>query len=142
MVGTNDSNERRAKYRFEMEREIRYKVTGDGIKATAGVGKTLNLGSGGVAFSVEHPVRPGSFVELSISWPVLLDNSWPMRLIGFGRVLRSNGLTAVCSIDKYEFRTAARSNVLTMSVGRSDTMFERWADGARKDTVKESRAGA
>jgi hypothetical protein len=141
MVAIKDSNERRAKYRFEMNRELRYRVTGDGVKAAAGVGKTLNICSAGVAFTVEQPMREGAFVELSINWPVLLDDSCPMRLIVFGRVLRASGLTAVCSIDKYEFRTSARTNVTTISVGRSDSMLERWADGVRKETVRESRAG-
>ena len=68
----NRTNERRSKYRFEMERELRYKVTRDGVQVAAGTGRTANLGSGGVAFSTEHDLPSGSFVELSISWPVML----------------------------------------------------------------------
>jgi hypothetical protein len=72
----------------------------------AGAGYTIDMGSGGVAFSAEHELRPGTFVELSISWPALLDQTCPMRLIVFGRVLRGAGRTAACTLDKYEFRTA------------------------------------
>ena len=131
------SSERRSKYRFEIQREIRYKVTSDGAPPAAGIGRTLNIGSGGVAFAAEHALKPGSFVELSIHWPVLLDDSCPMRLIVFGRVLRAQNRTAVCSIDKYEFRTAART-FQAVAGGRSDSMLQRWADGMRKETLRES----
>lgn len=131
------STERRSKYRFDMQRELRYKVTGDGAPPVAGNGATVNMGSGGVAFAAEHTLRPGSFVELSIHWPVLLDDSCPMRLIVFGRVLRAQGRTAACSIDKYEFRTSART-LHAVAGGRSDGMLQRWADGVRKEGLKES----
>src|SRR5258706_15045516 len=98
MAPTKKSTERRTKYRFEMQRELRYNLTGDGIPSVAGTGRTINLCSAGVAFEAEHEMPPRGFVELSISWPVLLDDSCPMRLIVFGRVLRAAGQSAVCSI--------------------------------------------
>jgi hypothetical protein len=42
--------ERRAKKRFVMEREIRYRVLEQGKIVAVGSGKTLNLSSNGVAF--------------------------------------------------------------------------------------------
>jgi hypothetical protein len=141
MAPVKKSTERRSKYRFEMQRELRYKLTGDGIAPAAGTGRTINLCSAGVAFEAEHQMPPGAFVELSISWPVLLDDSCPMRLIVFGRVLRAHGQTAVCSIDKYEFRTSGRAFQVT-SISRTDSMLQRWANGMRKELLKESLAGA
>ena len=91
MAPIKKSTERRSKYRFQMQRELRYKLTGDGIPSVAGAGRTINMCSAGVAFEAEHEMPPGAFVELSISWPVLLDDSCPMRLIVFGRVLRAAG---------------------------------------------------
>ncbi|MGA2269536.1 MAG: hypothetical protein ABSH44_13790 [Bryobacteraceae bacterium] len=117
---------------------MRYKLVEGRTVVAAGAGYTINMGSGGVAFSAEplagprpggHPaagaaaplngreqrsepvtgepeLRPGTFIELSISWPALLDQTCPMRLIVFGRVLRGAGRTAACTLDKYEFRTA------------------------------------
>src|SRR5215471_10964346 len=99
------TTERRTKRRFTMQREIRYKMAEDGVVVSSGNGRTVNIGSGGVTFVVDDEVPRGAFVELSISWPVLLDESCPMRLIVFGRVLRSAGKRAVCTVDKYEFRT-------------------------------------
>ena len=121
-----------------MRRELRYKLTGNGLRGATGVGETVNLCSGAVAFTGEHEMKPGSFLEISISWPVLLHNSCPMRFIVYGRVIRSEGLMSVCSIDKYEFRTQARTPVLTMAAGRSEPVTRSWGDGIRK----AARAGA
>jgi hypothetical protein len=138
---TKKANERRSKYRFDMQRDLRYKMTADGMPAAAGAGQTINMCSEGVAFASEQAMHAGAFVELSISWPVLLDDSCPMRLIVFGRVLRTSGRTAITSIDKYEFRTAARSFQAVAAV-RSDGMLQRWADGMRKGMMKGNLAGA
>lgn len=134
-------NERRGKSRFGIQREIRYKMLEDGVVIASGTGVTVNMGSGGVAFTAEHQLKAGAFVELSISWPVLLDQTCPMRISIFGRVLRNVGRKNVCSIDKYEFRTQART-MPTVSLPRMDGMLQRWAEGYRKELVKTSQAGA
>jgi hypothetical protein len=131
--------ERRNKHRFGIQRDVRYKMADDGIVVASGNGKTINMGSGGVAFVAEDPLLPGAFVELSISWPVLLDESCPMRVIGFGRVLRVQGKKAVCSVDKYEFRTQSRT-LQTMPAPRGDSTLRRWVDGVRKGALKASLA--
>ena len=116
-------------------------MTGDGIPSAIGTGKTINICSSGIAFVTDQPMRMGAFVELSINWPVLLDDSCPMRLNVFGRILRADGREAACSIDKYEFRTAPRT-FQQASAPRTDNMLQRWADGVRKGLMKESLAGA
>ena len=113
----------------------------DGVVVAAGSGQTINMGSGGVAFVTEQPLTPGGFVELSISWPVLLDETCPMRFIVFGRVLRCTGRKAVCTIDKYEFRTQSRTFQASPTT-RGDGMLQRWADGMRKESLKTNVAGA
>ena len=133
------ADERRSKYRFAMERDLRYKITGDGMPSASGAGQTINMCSEGVAFAAEHAMSAGTYVELSINWPVLLDDSCPMRLIIFGRVLRTSGRTTVTSINKYEFRTAARTFQAVAAV-RSDGMLQRWADGMRKGVMKANLA--
>src|SRR5215813_10413084 len=105
---SKDEKDRREKFRFPMQRDVRYKVLKDGATIEAGNGQTIDMGSGGVLFQVERDLAAGAFIQLSVSWPVLLDDSCPMRLVIFGRVLRSTGHQCACSIDKYEFRTQAR----------------------------------
>lgn len=101
----NHKNERRAKVRFEIQRELRYQVRIRGKSVHSGSGRTVDIGSRGVAFQTEEPLNAGMAVELSISWPALLDEVCPMRLRVSGRVVRADGRMAVCSVDKYEFRT-------------------------------------
>src|SRR5450759_11771 len=134
-------NERRSKSRFAIQRDVRYKIAEAGVVVAAGAGQTINVGSGGVAFVTDKPLTPGGFVELSISWPVLLDETCLMRLIVFGRILRCTGRQAVCAIDKYEFRTQARTFQASPTT-RADGMLQRWADGMRKESLKVSAAGA
>ena len=136
----NRENDRRGKFRFAMERDVRYKVAEDGVVVAAGSGQTINMCSEGVAFVTEQPLTPGGLVELSISWPVLLDETCPMRFIVFGRILRCNGRKTVSSIDKYEFRTSARTFQASVTT-RGDGMLHRWADGIRKESMKVGAAG-
>jgi hypothetical protein len=131
--------ERREKVRFPLHRELRYKLLEDDTIVASGCGETLDVSSGGVSMSLDQPLTMGAFVELSVSWPVLLDQTCPMRLIAFGRVVRIEGKRAACTIDKYEFRTQARKPQVVTPI-RSDSMLQRWADGYRKETVKARAA--
>jgi hypothetical protein len=134
-------NDRRSKSRFAIERDVRYKLAEDGVVVAAGSGQTVDMCSGGVAFVAEQPLTPGGFVELSISWPVLLDETCRMRFIVFGRILRCTGRRTVCSIDKYEFRTQGRTFQASITT-RGDGMLHRWADGMRKESLKSNAANA
>jgi hypothetical protein len=91
----------------------------------AGAGYTVDISSRGVAFFADYELRPGATIELSISWPALLHQTCPIRLVVCGRVLRGTGRTAVCTVDKHEFRTARASQ--TDAWVRPDALIERWA---------------
>jgi hypothetical protein len=127
--------DRRVKARFPFHRQMLYKI----MKRTGGVvrsgnGHTLDISSGGVAFAVDHEIPRDTYVELSISWPVLLNNNCPMQLIVYGCVLRCGPGRSVCSVEKYEFRTKAR--VLQPPVPqRTDTLLKQLAEGTRKTTA-------
>jgi hypothetical protein len=101
-----DPNDRRSCNRFPIERDVRYKVFG--IQQSViqiGLGRSLNISSSGVLFTTESILREGQRVELTVSWPVLLNNALPLKLVASGRLVRSQGTLAAMSIDKYEFRT-------------------------------------
>jgi hypothetical protein len=127
--------ERRSKMRFPIRRDVRYKLVRDDVVIESGLGETTDMASGGVAFQMDHPLQVGAFVELSISWPVLLDNSCAMRLIVFGRIVRAWGKRSACRVDRYEFRTQARALQPVLAV-RNDSMLQRFAGNARKETMK------
>ena len=127
--------ERRAKRRFPIHRGLRYKLLEDDVVIESGTGETIDMASGGIAFQIGHPLKDGAFVELSISWPVLLDGSCGMRLIVFGRIVRAWGTRSACRADKHEFRTQARTGQPVLAV-RNDAMLQRFAGSARKETMK------
>ena len=139
MRTANKTTDRRNKARFPFQRELRYKLLEQDTIVASGNGETLDMSSSGVAFDAKQPLKEGSFVELSISWPVLLDESCPMRLIIFGRIVRSSQEKTVCTVDKYEFRTQSRSFQVAAPV-RTDSMLQRWADGYRRESLKTREA--
>src|SRR5262249_20889575 len=118
-----------------------YKLMDHDQIIAAGVGCTTNVSSSGVAFVGQHALAPGQFIELSISWPVLLDDSCPMRLTIFGRVVRSDGFCSACTIDRYEFRTQGRTMRESPTPIRNDGALRRWAEQVRTKTM-EARASA
>ncbi|HVN07313.1 MAG TPA: PilZ domain-containing protein [Bryobacteraceae bacterium] len=124
--------ERRAKRRFVMEREIRYRVLDQDKIIAVGSGKTLNLSSNGVAFVTDRELPQGTFIEVSIAWPALLENRCPLQLIGFGRVLRSAGGTVAATLEQYEFRTLARAVPEGAWSARSDQKLRRWAEAVAR----------
>lgn len=97
--------ERRVKRRFVIEQEIRYKMLYGQRIAETGKGTTMNISSGGVWFTTESVLATGMPVELSMNWPVLLNDSCPMKLMIYGCVIRSNEKGAAVAIERYEFRT-------------------------------------
>jgi hypothetical protein len=60
-----------------------------------------------------------------------------MRLIVFGKVVRSGLHRSVCSVEKYEFRTQART-LQFAAPARQDGRLQRWA----KEYEKARQASA
>jgi c-di-GMP-binding flagellar brake protein YcgR len=98
--------ERRNKRRFHIEQEVKYKMLYGQRIAETGTGKTTDISSGGVWFSTQNILTAGMPVELSMTWPVLLNDSCPMKLMIYGCVVRSNERGAAVAIERYEFRTS------------------------------------
>ena len=101
--------EQRAKRRYVIERDVKYRLLSGSNVAESGMGRTLDISSSGVAFTIEKPLAVGTIVELSVSWPALLNNSCAMKLMLFGRVVRSDSRLAAMTIERYEFRTQGRA---------------------------------
>jgi hypothetical protein len=114
--------ERRIKRRFQIDQEVKYKMLYGQRIAETGVGRTMNVSSGGVWFSTENMLTSGMPVELSMTWPVLLNESCPMKLMIYGCVVRSNERGAAVAIERYEFRTQGSRNFQTAPVVSSVEM--------------------
>ena len=106
---TSNERERRGKRRFVIEQEVRYKMLYGQRIAETGTGKTMNISSSGVWFSTENMLTTGMPVEISMNWPVLLNETCPMKLMIYGCVVRSNEKGAAVAIERYEFRTQGKS---------------------------------
>jgi len=101
----NKQDDRRHSDRFPIRREMRFRILGKSSATEAGVGNTVNMSSSGVFFEVERTMLPGSRVELSINWPVNLNDKCALRFVARGRVVRSQSGTAAMEILEHEFRT-------------------------------------
>jgi len=89
-----------------IERDVRYKVfAGKKAEPQVGLGKTLNMSSGGVLFTTESTLPEGERVELAVSWPAQLNDTLPLKLVAMGRLVRSVDMQAAIAIEKYEFKT-------------------------------------
>jgi hypothetical protein len=100
------TDDRRSSNRLPIERDVRYKVLGGRktVKQT-GVGKTVNMSSGGVLFTTETALPEGERVELAVSWPAQLNDTLPLKLVAMGRLVRTDETSAAISIERYEFKT-------------------------------------
>ena len=127
------SMDRRNKLRFPFNRELRFKLLENDTVIAAGEGETIDMSSGGVAFRTTKALTAGSLIELSISWPALLYDSCPMRLVVFGRVARLSDSVAACTVEKWEFRTGSRHATSVIPIG-TDSRLMRWLE-YRKEVI-------
>lgn len=97
--------DRRHSDRFPIEREVRYRVLNKRSSEEAGDGKTVNMSSSGVLFTVDQMLLPGRRLELAISWPAQLDQKTALKLVARGRVVRFEGGRVAVEIQQHEFRT-------------------------------------
>jgi hypothetical protein len=98
------NDDRRQSDRFPIEREVRYKIISKRTEE-GGAGKTLNMSSSGVLFSIDAPLIPGKRIEVAINWPAQLNNKCALKLVARGRVVRCDHGQAAVEIQQYEFRT-------------------------------------
>lgn len=99
------STERRGRSRFPLREEVRYRVLHSRGSQTYGVGRTLNIGSGGILFTTEEDLPVGRMLEISVNWPARLDGTCPLKFVATGRVVRAENHQAAVRIERYEFRT-------------------------------------
>jgi hypothetical protein len=109
--------DRRETNRFPVREEVRYRVLHAKGPPASGVGKTLDIGSGGILFTTEERLPMGRLVEVAVNWPVRLDGACPLRFVAVGKIVRSEATKAVVQIDRYEFRTRGSGGVAAAAAG-------------------------
>jgi hypothetical protein len=104
-------DERRRCQRYRLDLEVRYKVLRSGEVLASGVGRTVDISSQGIHFSADQPLAQGLNVELSISWPILLDQVAPLQWLVGGRIVRCDAHEVAIRIERYTFRTCRLSQL-------------------------------
>ncbi len=98
--------DQRAHRRYPIALDIEYKLVQKGRVQRQGLGKTLDVSSGGVCFQCSDALPPDSHIELVITWPFLLEGVCPLSLVMHGRVVRTDGQRVAIQAKHHEFRTA------------------------------------
>jgi len=73
-----------------------------------GVGRTVNISSGGVLVDTANSLPAGVEVELSIAWPAILNGVAALKLHVIGQTVRVQGNCTAVVIRRYEFRTRGK----------------------------------
>ena|SRR5579862_1329590 len=110
-------DDRRKKRRYPINMPVEFKIVKNYLIVGSGRGASIDLSSNGIAFSTDKPLRVGSYLELSANWPVLLDGACPLKLVIFGKVVRSEGNFAAVASDRHEFRTRKAGSVQSAAAG-------------------------
>jgi hypothetical protein len=63
------------------------------------------MSSSGLSFAADRPLSVGQMLDLSIDWPVLLDEGVQLQLVTLGAVVRSVGTVIALRIGRPEFKT-------------------------------------
>ena len=103
--------DQRLNRRYPIALEIEYKLLRKGRVERLGLGRTLNVSSGGVLFEANESLPAGSSIEILMQWPFLLEGVCPLKLVIHGSVVRSDSKRIAVRTKQHEFRTAgARSS--------------------------------
>jgi hypothetical protein len=97
--------DRRGSSRFPFQEVVRYRLLGAKAATVQALGKTIDMSSGGVFFTTEGELPHGKLIELSVNWPARLGGVCPLQFVAVGRVVRSDGSSAVVHIRTYQFKT-------------------------------------
>lgn len=104
-VITEIGADRRSRRRYDIDLDLRYKVLRHYQVCQSGEGKTVNLSGHGIAVAINDVLSPRSVIEMTIAWPVLLNEMCALNLVVTGKVIRSSGAMTAVRVQRYEFRT-------------------------------------
>ena len=100
--------DRRAKTRYPIECDLEYRVFRGRADIANGTGQTINMSSEGLLFYTRESLTQGSGIELTLNWPVTLDDRIPLTLRLKGNIVWSERDRAAAQIQSHEFRLGRR----------------------------------
>lgn len=111
------AGDRRSDRRYALHLDLRWKLIRRRRILETGVGRTLDLSSGGILIETDRPLPVGLNLELSVAWPVMLHNVAPMQLVISGRIVRCSGPRVAIRMVQHEFRTAGTNSDQRKAMG-------------------------
>jgi len=116
-MNSGGTTDRRETNRFPVREEVRYRVLHAKGLLASGIGKTLDIGSGGILFTTEERLPMGRLVEVAVNWPVRLDGVCPLQFVAVGKVVRSEAAKAAVQIERYAFKTRGSNGAAAAAAG-------------------------
>src|SRR5262249_47802839 len=95
--------DRRARPRFLLELEVKYKSVHR--KVLSGSGTTRDLSSTHIAFAADRELRLGTTLEMRIAWPATLESGQRLNFVVIGPIVLTDGQTVVVKIRNHDLRT-------------------------------------
>ena len=116
--------DRRSKFRYPLQLAVRFRSMSE-RSPFWGMGRTVNVSSGGVLVLLQHVaqqgISTGARIETSIDWPSLLDAKVPLQLVASGRVRRLGKSVFAATFERYQFRTMSSSSQVPVLLGDNST---------------------
>jgi hypothetical protein len=100
--------DRRSNHRYAVNVAVDYRIVLDNRMVLAGIGRTVNISSGGVLVDTADSLPKGAEIELSIDWPANLNGVVALKLQVMGQTVRAKGNSTAVAIRRYEFRTRGK----------------------------------
>jgi len=100
-------SERRSSRRYPICLDLVFKLR-SGRLVQRGAGQTRDLSSRGVLFESNVEIRPGTRIELSIAWPVPLNEVAGLNLVVIGQTVRTEKPLTAVEFIRYAFRVRSR----------------------------------
>jgi hypothetical protein len=100
------------KIRYPVNLNVKYRTVGRSNRIS-GLGRTVNMSSGGLLIAADQRTQVGARIELNIEWPSMLDGLIPLQLVAVGKVVRCLESGFALSFTQYQFRTMSRKMLST-----------------------------
>src|SRR6266851_5797476 len=81
VLSETHAGDQRLNGRYPITLELQYKLLNKGRVEHLGVGRTLNISSGGVLFQADGILPPTGPIELALTWPFLLEGICNLKLV-------------------------------------------------------------
>jgi hypothetical protein len=104
--------EERLNTRYGVTLELQFKLLKGKTVQYVGLGRTLNISTGGVLFQADDFVEGTTVLEqdrlvvLEINWPCRLEDGCPIKLVARGKIVRRDSNRVALKIFRHEFHTA------------------------------------